>query len=120
MQDHDDRHAQRRQVHEVDGRLEDDGVGQLDAARVARRQHRRRPGHRVGRPHQRAQRERRPLAYRREVAEAHDRMQTEKSPGWGGRGGRGGRGPPKTGRMRMRLRLRSAWCYGPVWLLLES
>ncbi len=35
VQDHDDGHGQREDVHGVGGALEDDGVGQLDGARIA-------------------------------------------------------------------------------------
>ena len=38
VQDHDDGHGEGDQVHEVDRRLEDDRVGELDAARVAGRE----------------------------------------------------------------------------------
>jgi len=71
VQNHDHGHDQRSNVGETNCRLEDDGVGQLNGARVAVRLGIMRASDRVDVAHQRAQGEGRLRAYRGEVAEAH-------------------------------------------------
>lgn len=73
VQDHDDGHAERSQVHEVDRSFEDDGVGQLNAAGVAGRKDGGSVGDGIDGANEGAQRKRGLAAYRCEVAEAHDR-----------------------------------------------
>ena len=71
VDDHDGRHGQRQDVHEVGRGLEDDGVGQLDAAGVACRFDARGARQRRHGAHEGAQRQRRALADPVKVAEAH-------------------------------------------------
>lgn len=73
VQDHDDGHAEGKDVHRVGGPLEDDGVGEFDGAGIAARQD---AGGGAGRDvragaDKRTQRDRRLSAYRGEVAERH-------------------------------------------------
>ena len=71
VQDHDARHAQREDVHEVGRGFKDNGVGELDAACVACCFYSRRARDWGWRAQEGAEGERRFLAYRREVAKAH-------------------------------------------------
>ena len=71
VDDHDDRHYQGQNVHEVVGALEDDGVCQLNRPRVALRLYARAAVDGRDGPNEGTQRYRRLFAYRREVAEAH-------------------------------------------------
>ena len=75
MQDHDDGHGQREDGHGVGGALEDDGVGQLDRARVAGGHDARGGGGggelKRARADERAERDGGLRAYSGEVAERH-------------------------------------------------
>ena len=72
MQDHDDGHGEGDEVHEVDGGLEDDCVGELDAAGVAGRENGGGIGDWVDGTDERAEGQGALLAYCCEVAECHD------------------------------------------------
>lgn len=63
MEDHNDGHEEGVQVHKVDGGLEDDGIGELDAAGVAGREDGGRIGDGVGGTNEGAQRDGALLAY---------------------------------------------------------